>query len=87
MKDVEIPQRTGTTRAKPKSDGLRVYEKKVATVLRLLIAQKNLRLKVISAELERRGIRESEKGLSAKIAAGTFSAAYYVAIKEVIDSL
>jgi hypothetical protein len=37
--------------------------------------------------LEKRGIRESEKGLSAKIAAGTFSAAYYLAISEVIDSL
>ncbi|WP_414648065.1 DUF6471 domain-containing protein [Castellaniella sp.] len=36
---------------------------------------------------EKREIRESEKGLSAKMAKGTFSAAYLLAIRKVINSL
>lgn len=79
------PQRE--KRAKEKSHALHGYEEKVRRELRVLIAQKNLRLKAISFALEARGIRESEKGLSAKLAAGTFSAAYYIAIKEVIEEL
>ncbi|WP_288108597.1 DUF6471 domain-containing protein [Limnobacter sp.] len=74
-------------RAKPKSDGLKAFEERVAEEIRMLIAKKIIRLKVISHGLEQLGIRESEKGLSAKLKAGTFSAAYYVAIKQVIENL
>jgi hypothetical protein len=87
MTESQAPASARVSRARPKSVGLRVYEKKASYQLRMLIAQKNLRLKVVSAALEKRGIRESEKGLSAKIAQGTFSAAYFLAIREVIDSL
>ena len=75
------------SRAKPKSNGLKPYEDQVARELRVLIAEKGLRLKAISNALEDLDIRESEKGLSAKIAAGTFSAAYFAAIKKVISAL
>lgn len=87
MTESQAPAPVRVYRARPKSSGLRAYEKKASYLLRVLIAKKNLRLKVISAELGKRGIRESEKGLSAKIAKGTFSAAYFLAIREVIDSL
>ena len=87
MRDNKLTEASGLQRAKPKREGLKAYEDMVAKELRMLIAEKRLRLKVIRNELERLGIRESEKGLSGKLAAGTFSAAYYVAIKEVIAKL
>lgn len=87
MRDDKVTEDLGSNRAKPKSEGLKTYEDMVAKELRVLIAEKRLRLKAISRELERSGIRESEKGLSGKLAAGTFSAAYYLAIKEVIAKL
>jgi hypothetical protein len=86
MTDSQTPTPTPTHRAKPKSAGLKKYERKVARTLWKMIMAKDLRLKIVSAELEKLGIRESEKGLSAKLAKGTFSAAYFFALKEVIDS-
>lgn len=87
MTDSQTPTPTPTHRAKPKSAGLKKYERKVARTLWKMIIAKDLRLKIISDELVKLGIRESEKGLSAKLAKGTFSAAYYFAVKEVIDRL
>ena len=87
MTDSETPAPTKAPRAKPKSAGLEKYEREVAGFLRVLIAEKNLRLKTISDELVERGIRESEKGLSAKLSKGTFSAAYLFAVQEVIEGL
>jgi len=43
--------------------------------------------KTVAYALEKRGINETAKGLSAKLATGKFSAAYYLAIKDVIQSL
>lgn len=63
------------------------YEEKVRTEIRVLLAQKNLSQKTVAYALETAGIRESSKGLSAKLNSGTFSAAYYLAIKDVIDGL
>lgn len=69
------------------SPGLQAYEQRVSQELRVLMAQKNLAQKAVARALERMGINETAKGLSAKLAAGTFSAAYYLAVKDVIKSL
>lgn len=69
------------------SPGLREYEALVSRELRILMADKNLSQKAVARALEKMGISETAKGLSAKLAAGTFSAAYYVAVLEVIESL
>ncbi|UHL63507.1 DUF6471 domain-containing protein [Paralcaligenes sp. KSB-10] len=87
MTDSQTPAPMKAPRAKPKSAGLEKYEREVAGFLRALIAEKDLRLKTISDELVKRGIRESEKGLSAKRRKGTFSAAYLFAVQEVIEDL
>lgn len=69
------------------SPGLTPYEESVRRELRVLIAEKNLAQKTIAHALGQAGIRETAKGLSAKLNAGTFSAAYYLAIKDVIKAL
>lgn len=74
-------------RAKPKCKGLIPFEQKVARELRELIAGKDLPLKSVVHQLEALGVRESEKGLSAKLRAGTFTAAFYIAVKEAVAKL
>lgn len=69
------------------SPGLQDYEQLASQELRVLMAQKNLAQKAVARALEGVGINETAKGLSAKLAAGTFSAAYYLAVREVIKSL
>jgi|GEM_PF-4327331 len=69
------------------SPGLRKYEALVSQNLRVRMAEKNLSQKAVARALEKLGINETAKGLSAKMAAGTFSAAYYLAVIEVIESL
>jgi len=77
----------GRKPAQRKSAELLRYEKAVSRELRVLMASKKLPLKVVAGELEKMGIRETDKGLSAKLKKGTFSAAYYLAIKDAIDAL
>lgn len=74
-------------REQEESAGLRTYEEAVRRELRVLMAEKNLAQKTVVHALERAGIRETTKGLSAKLNAGTFSAAYYLAIKDAIKML
>lgn len=69
------------------SPGLQEYEELVSRELRILMADKNLSQKAVARALEKMGIFETAKGLSAKLSAGTFSAAYYVAVLEAIESL
>lgn len=75
------------SKGKATSPLLAEYEEKVRTEIRVLLAQKNLSQKTVAYALETAGIRESSKGLSAKLNSGTFSAAYYLALKDVIDRL
>lgn len=75
------------SRGKATSPLLAEYEEKIRTEIRVLLVQKNLSQKTVAYALETAGIRESPKGLSAKLNSGTFSAAYYLAIKDVIDGL
>lgn len=77
---------TNGGRAK-KPIGLAPFERLVSKRLRIRLAELNLPQKTIAAELEKLGIPETAKGLSAKIKAGTFSAAYYEAVQEVITTL
>lgn len=74
-------------RGKATSPLLTEYEERVKTEIRVLLAQKNLSQKTVAYALESAGIRETSKGLSAKLNSGTFSAAYYLALKDVIGSL
>lgn len=67
--------------------GLARYEEEVRRELRVLIAEKDLLQKEVAAGLEKLGIPETTKGLSAKLRAGTYSAAYYLALKEAIKRL
>ncbi|MGG5150968.1 DUF6471 domain-containing protein [Alcaligenes aquatilis] len=69
------------------SPGLQDYEQLASQELRVLMAQKNLAQKAVARALAGVGINETAKGLSAKLTAGTFSAAYYLAVREVIKSL
>lgn len=79
--------RRGRNPAQLKPAGLLRYEKAASRELRVLMASKNLPQKVVAAKLEELGICETAKGLSAKLNAGTFTAAYYLAIKKAIDEL
>lgn len=81
---------TGTTMTesyKEGSPGLARYEEAVSRELRVLLAEKNVSQKTVAHALGRMGIRETPKGLSAKLSAGTFSAAYYIAFKELLKTL
>jgi predicted XRE-type DNA-binding protein len=75
------------SRGKTTSPLLAEYEERVKTEIRVLLAQKNLSQKTVAYALERAGIKESSKGLSAKLSSGKFSAAHYLALKDVIGSL
>ena len=66
---------------------LKKYEARVSTELRVLLATKNVTQKQVARALENAGIKETPKGLSAKIKAGTCSAAYYLAIKDIVESI
>lgn len=66
---------------------LQTYEKQIQKEIRVLIAEKGLSQKKVAYAMEKAGIKETPKGLSAKIGTGTFSAAYYLALKAVINSL
>ena len=81
----EAPRAASTGKAT--SPLLAEYEEKIRTEIRVLLAQKNLSQKTVAYALETAGIRESSKGLSAKLNRGAFSAAYYLALKDVIGSL
>lgn len=74
-------------RKEEESPGLALYEEVLRRELRVLIAEKNLAQKTVAHALGKVGVRETAKGLSAKLNAGTFSAAYYLAIKDVIKAL
>lgn len=66
--------------------GLAPYRQALVRELRVRIVEKNLRQKQIAAALEEAGIPETAKGLSAKLREGRFSAAFYLAVKEVIKA-
>lgn len=72
---------------KDESPLLRDYEEKIKTEMRVLLATKNLSQKEVARALENAGIKESAKGLSSKMNAGTCSAAYYLAFKDVLSKL
>jgi hypothetical protein len=78
---------TMTESYKEGSPGLARYEEAVSRELRVLLAGKNVSQKTVAHALGSMGIRETPKGLSAKLNAGTFSAAYYLALKDVINAL
>lgn len=75
----------GTT--KDESPLLRAYEEKIKTEMGVLLAGKRLSQKEVARALEKAGIKESAKGLSSKINAGTCSAAYYLAFKDIINTM
>lgn len=72
---------------KEESSLLRVYEEKIKAEMRILLAAKNLSQKQVARALEMAGVKESPKGLSSKMNAGTCSAAYFLAFKDVVNSL
>ena len=72
---------------KEESSLLRAYEERIKTEMRVLLAAKNLSQKEVARALEMAGIKESPKGLSSKMNAGTCSAAYFLAFKDVLNSL
>lgn len=72
---------------KDESPLLRVYEEKIKTEMGVLLAAKRLSQKEVARALEKAGIKESAKGLSSKINAGTCSAAYYLAFKDIINEM
>jgi hypothetical protein len=72
---------------KEESPLLKAYEEKIKMEMRVMLAAKNLSQKEVAWALERAGIKESAKGLSSKMNAGTCSAAYFLAFKDVVDSI
>lgn len=66
---------------------LKPFEEQIKTEIRVLIATKDVNLKKVAYAMTKAGIEESAKGLSAKLKAGTFSAAYYLALKETISKM
>jgi hypothetical protein len=84
---------SGTNKGRPPGIGkgdsplLKSYEERISTEMRVLLAAKNLSQKEVAFALEKAGIKESAKGLSSKINAGTCSAAYFLAFKDIVDSM
>ncbi len=74
-------------RRKEESPGLTKYENAASKELRINLAEHNIPNKLVAAGLETKGIKETEKGLSAKMVAGTFSLAYYLAVREVLQEM
>ena len=72
---------------KEESPLLRDYEEKIKTEMRVILAEKRLSQKEVARALEKAGIKESPKGLSSKMNAGTCSAAYYLAFKDIVDAM
>lgn len=76
---------SGVTKAE--SPLLRGYEEKVRTQMRVLLAEKNISQKEAARALEKAGVKETPKGLSSKLNAGTCSAAYYLAFIDTVNSM
>lgn len=66
--------------------GLEEYRTRASNELRALLRQKRWPQKTLAIVLTERGIPETDRGLSAKLRRGTFSAAYYLAVKEIIET-
>lgn len=84
MKSDEIEAKPVGKEASPL---LKAYEERIKKEMRVILAEKDVSQKQVAYALETAGIKESPKGLSAKLNSGTFSAAYYLALKDVLAAL